>query len=118
VQQHQLGRFLAVSAQGIFDAARGLAATIFGQLIIIMVVYLPILTLTGIEGKMLPDGHSAGRALGAMILSITLFRSGRHLRDRTGGREGERAGAWATKPIPSLRGLAEPGFTLRRDIVW
>jgi len=47
-------------------------AILFGQLII-MVVYLPILTLTGIEGKMFyPMAFTVLMALlGAMILSIT-----------------------------------------------
>ncbi|MEO5657259.1 MAG: CusA/CzcA family heavy metal efflux RND transporter [Nitrospiria bacterium] len=58
---------------------------IFGQLII-MIVYLPILTLTGVEGKMfIPMAFTVIAALiGAMILSVTfvpaavaLFLSGR-----------------------------------------
>lgn len=49
-------------------------ATIFGELII-MIVYLPILTLTGIEGKMfIPMALTVVMALaGAMILSITFI---------------------------------------------
>lgn len=47
-------------------------ATMFGELII-MVVYLPILTLTGVEGKMFhPMAYTVLLALfGAMILSVT-----------------------------------------------
>ena len=49
-------------------------ATIFGELII-MIVYLPILTLTGIEGKMfVPMALTVVMALiGAMILSLTFI---------------------------------------------
>ena len=48
--------------------------TLFGELII-MIVYLPILTLEGIEGKAVSadgaDGHL--RLIGSMILSLTLM---------------------------------------------
>lgn len=57
----------------IFDASREVRkATMFGEAII-MVVYLPILTLTGIEGKMFrPMALSVIFALtGAMVLSVT-----------------------------------------------
>ena len=57
----------------VFDAAKEVwRPTLFGQLII-MIVYLPILTLTGIEGKMFyPMAFTVLAALfGAMILSFT-----------------------------------------------
>ncbi|MDQ3070440.1 MAG: CusA/CzcA family heavy metal efflux RND transporter [Acidobacteriota bacterium] len=88
LRQHDLGRVLTRSErfETVFEASREVrTATIFGQLII-MIVYLPILTLTGIEGKMFyPMAFTVLAALaGAMILSITfvpaavaVFLSGR-----------------------------------------
>lgn len=87
-RQHETGRLLtrperlAVVGNAAAEVWR---PTIFGQLII-MVVYLPILTLTGIEGKMFfPMAFTVLAALlGAMILSVTfvpaavaMFVSGR-----------------------------------------
>jgi Cu/Ag efflux pump CusA len=49
---------------------------LFGQLII-MVVYLPIFALTGVEGRCSTHGlHRGDRAAGAMILSITFIPRG------------------------------------------
>ncbi|MBI2447539.1 MAG: CusA/CzcA family heavy metal efflux RND transporter [Candidatus Omnitrophica bacterium] len=88
VEQHKLGRLLTrVERFDIaFDASKEvLKASMFGGLIIMM-VYLPILSLTGIEGKMFyPMAVTVIIALvGAMILSLTfvpaavaLFFSGR-----------------------------------------
>src|SRR5829696_3598198 len=74
-RQHELGRVLTPAERfdTVFEASREVrSATIFGQLII-MIVYLPILTLTGIEGKMFyPMAFTVLVALlGAMILSVT-----------------------------------------------
>jgi len=74
-QQHRLGRLLTRDERLaiVGDAATEVwRPTLFGQLII-MVVYLPILTLTGIEGKMFyPMAFTVLAALvGAMVLSIT-----------------------------------------------
>ena len=74
-RQHELGRLLtrAERFEVVFDASRQVRrATIFGELII-MIVYLPILTLTGIEGKMFfPMAFTVLAALaGAMILTLT-----------------------------------------------
>lgn len=88
--QKQLGRIL--SREERFDVVRDAAKevsspSIFG-VFIIMIVYLPILTLTGIEGKMFqPMAFTVLAALtGALILSITFipammaqFASGRIL---------------------------------------
>ncbi|RAJ08273.1 cobalt-zinc-cadmium resistance protein CzcA [Chitinophaga skermanii] len=54
------------------SAARMMNAAVFGQ-IIILIVYLPILSLTGIEGKMFkPMAQTVAFAiLGAFILSLT-----------------------------------------------
>ena len=57
----------------VFQASREVRrATMFGELII-MIVYLPIMTLTGIEGKMFrPMAFTVTAALlGALILSLT-----------------------------------------------
>lgn len=87
-RQHETGRLLTRPERlaVVGDAAAEVwRPTIFGQLII-MVVYLPILTLTGIEGKMFfPMAFTVLAALlGAMILSVTfvpaavaMFVSGR-----------------------------------------
>jgi cobalt-zinc-cadmium resistance protein CzcA len=74
-RQQQLGRVLTRGERfaTVFDAAKEVRrATIFGELII-MIVYLPILTLTGIEGKMFyPMAFTVLAALfAAMILSVT-----------------------------------------------
>ncbi|MFN4314840.1 MAG: CusA/CzcA family heavy metal efflux RND transporter [Chitinophagaceae bacterium] len=54
------------------SASRMMNAAVFGQ-VIILIVYLPILTLTGIEGKMFrPMAQTVSFALiGAFILSLT-----------------------------------------------
>lgn len=64
--QQQMDEEVYTSASGI----RGSAA--FGE-IIILIVYIPILTLTGIEGKMFsPMAQTVGFAiLGALLLSVT-----------------------------------------------
>lgn len=74
-KQHELGRLLTRPErfEVVFQASREVrTATMFGELII-MIVYLPILTLTGVEGKMFyPMAFTVLAALfGAMILSIT-----------------------------------------------
>jgi heavy metal efflux system protein len=74
-RQHQLGRLLTRSErfEVVFSASKEVRkATLFGELII-MIVYLPILTLVGVEGKMFrPMAFTVIAALfGAMILSVT-----------------------------------------------
>ncbi|MEW6270645.1 MAG: CusA/CzcA family heavy metal efflux RND transporter [Thermodesulfobacteriota bacterium] len=73
--QHRLGRLLTRDErlEVVFDASREVRqATMFGEMII-MIVYLPILTLTGVEGKMFfPMAFTVVLALlGAMVLSLT-----------------------------------------------
>lgn len=73
--QHQRGRMLETRERFciVFDATKEvITPSIFGS-IIIMVVYLPILTLTGVEGKMfVPMALTVLLALGgAMIFSLT-----------------------------------------------
>ncbi len=76
-EQHRLGRLLTKQERIklAFDASQEVRqATMFGELII-AIVYLPILTLTGIEGKMFrPMAVTVVLALaGATVLSITLI---------------------------------------------
>jgi len=74
-EQHRLGRLLTRDERFdvVFKASCEVRrATMFGE-IIITIVYLPILTLSGVEGKMFfPMAFTVIAALaGAMILSIT-----------------------------------------------
>ncbi|MGR3311504.1 MAG: efflux RND transporter permease subunit [Candidatus Brocadiales bacterium] len=87
-EQRKLGRILtrAERLEVVFEASKEVRkATMFGELII-MIVFLPILSMTGIEGKMFyPMAFTMIVALiGAMALSLTfvpasvaLFFSGR-----------------------------------------
>lgn len=73
--QRQFGRLLSKSERYeiVFEATKEvIQPSIFGVLII-MVVYLPILTLTGVEGKMFhPMAYTVLLALtGALLLSVT-----------------------------------------------
>ena len=75
IRQQELGRVLtrAERFDTVFGASKEVRkATMFGE-VIIMIVYLPILTLTGVEGKMFyPMAFTVLAALiGAMILSFT-----------------------------------------------
>ncbi len=74
-EQRRLGRLLTLEERfrTVFEASKEVRqATMFGELII-MVVYLPIFALTGVEGKMFhPMAITVVIALtGAMILSVT-----------------------------------------------
>ncbi|HEY0060645.1 MAG TPA: CusA/CzcA family heavy metal efflux RND transporter [Telluria sp.] len=76
-EQQRLGRTLTLAERldVVFAASHETRRPlIFGQLII-MIVYLPIFTLSGIEGKMFhPMAYSVVTALlGAMLLSITFI---------------------------------------------
>jgi cobalt-zinc-cadmium resistance protein CzcA len=76
-EQHRLGRLLNTEERVklAYEASQEVRkATIFGE-VIIAIVYLPILTLTGIEGKMFrPMAETVVLALaGATILSMTFI---------------------------------------------
>jgi len=76
-EQHHRKRLLTLGErfEVVFEATREVRkASIFGELII-MIVYLPILTMTGVEGKMFsPMAITVLLALGsAMILSVTFI---------------------------------------------
>ncbi|MBS0657234.1 MAG: CusA/CzcA family heavy metal efflux RND transporter [Verrucomicrobia bacterium] len=73
--QHKRGRLLSTSErfETVFEATKEvIRPSIFGS-VIIMVVYLPILTLTGVEGKLfVPMAFTVLAALfGAMLFSVT-----------------------------------------------
>lgn len=74
-RQHQLGRKLTLHErlETVFEASKEVrSATMFGEAIII-IVYIPILTLTGVEGKMFkPMASTVIFALiAAFVLSLT-----------------------------------------------
>ena len=76
-EQHRLGRLLTREDryEVVLEASKEvLKPTVFGELII-MIVYLPILSLTGVEGKMFyPMAFTVIVALfGAMVLSVTFI---------------------------------------------
>ena len=107
-RQHELGRLLTRSERldVVGDASTEVwRPTMFGQLII-MVVYLPILTLTGIEGKMFfPMAFTVLIALfGAMILSVTFVPAAVAI--FVSGKVSEKESApvrWATRAyVPAL----------------
>ena len=73
--QHKMGRLLVLKErlEIVFSATREMLKPSISGVFIIMIVYLPILTLTGVEGKMFhPMAYTVIAALvGAMIFSVT-----------------------------------------------
>ncbi|HEU0039326.1 MAG TPA: CusA/CzcA family heavy metal efflux RND transporter, partial [Verrucomicrobiae bacterium] len=76
-RQHQLGRALTVEerAHVVLAASRQVGSPMFFGVVIITAVYIPILALTGIEGKMFhPMALTVMLALtGALLLTLTLM---------------------------------------------
>ncbi|MGE3537808.1 MAG: efflux RND transporter permease subunit [Candidatus Tectimicrobiota bacterium] len=76
-RQHELGRLLSIEerAQTVLSASKQVGSPMFFGVVIITVVYLPILALTGIEGKMFhPMALTVILALvGALLLALTLM---------------------------------------------
>src|SRR5205823_471107 len=76
-RQHELGRALTVEerAHAVLAAAKQVGNPMFFGVVIITVVYIPILALTGIEGKMFhPMALTVMLALaGALVLALTLM---------------------------------------------
>ncbi|NOT53808.1 MAG: efflux RND transporter permease subunit [Deltaproteobacteria bacterium] len=76
-RQHQLGRALTVEERAltVLSASKQVGTPMFFGVVIITVVYIPILALTGIEGKMFhPMALTVMLALaGALLLSLTLM---------------------------------------------
>ncbi|MBI5800671.1 MAG: efflux RND transporter permease subunit [Verrucomicrobia bacterium] len=77
VKHHQLGRALTVEerAHTVLAASKQVGSPMFFGVLIITVVYIPILALTGIEGKMFhPMALTVMLALGgALVLALTLM---------------------------------------------
>lgn len=123
-EQARLGRELTPAERFavVFDASREVRrALLFGQLII-MVVYLPVFALSGVEGKMFhPMAFTVLLALlGAMILSITfvpaavaLFLSGKVTEKESA------AVVWAKKVyLPALNAvMSNKGLTVTLAVV-
>lgn len=76
-RQHELGRVLTARerAREVLVSAREVAHPMFFGVLIVTVVYLPILALTGIEGKMFrPMALTVVFALvGSLVLALTLM---------------------------------------------
>ena len=76
-KQHQLGRALTAEerAHTVLAASKQVGSPMFFGVLIITVVYIPILALTGIEGKMFhPMALTVMLALGgALVLALTLM---------------------------------------------
>jgi cobalt-zinc-cadmium resistance protein CzcA len=76
-RQHQLGRALTTEerAHVVLTASKQVGSPMFFGVVIITVVYIPILALTGIEGKMFhPMALTVMLALGgALVLALTLM---------------------------------------------
>lgn len=76
-KQHQLGRVLTATERNraVLTASKQVGSPMFFGVIIITVVYLPILALAGIEGKMFhPMALTVMLALGgALLLALTLM---------------------------------------------
>ena len=77
LRQHQLGRVLTAEerTRTVLAASKQVGAPMFFGVIIITVVYIPILALSGIEGKMFhPMALTVMLALaGALLLALTLM---------------------------------------------
>ncbi len=76
-QQHQLGRLLSVEErfQTVFTATREVFTPSLISVLVVILVNLPILALTGVEGKMFtPMAMAVIMALlGALVLSLTFI---------------------------------------------
>lgn len=77
LRQHHLGRVLTPKERSreVLAASKQMATPMFFGVLIITIVYLPILTLTGVEGKMFrPMAVTVIFALiGALLLALTLM---------------------------------------------
>ncbi|MHB1081643.1 MAG: efflux RND transporter permease subunit [Prosthecobacter sp.] len=77
IKQHHLGRVLTSEERSreVLAASKQMASPMFFGVLIITIVYLPILTLTGVEGKMFrPMAVTVIFALaGALLLALTLM---------------------------------------------
>jgi heavy metal efflux system protein len=108
-RQHELGRLLTLEERlhEAFESAREVAKPTLVGVGIIMIVYLPILTLSGIEGKMFkPMALTVLLALtGALILTFTFVPAGVavFLRGRVAERESAAVRGVKRAYAPALR---------------
>ena len=76
-KQHQLGRRLTIEERlrTVVDASKQVGTPVFFGVLIIAIVYLPILALSGVEGKMFhPMALTVMLALGgSLVLALTLM---------------------------------------------
>jgi cobalt-zinc-cadmium resistance protein CzcA len=117
--QHAKGRLLTRSErfQEVFLAAKqARRPLIFGQMII-MVVYLPIFALTGVEAKMFhPMAMTVVLALvGAMILSITFVPAAVALLIR--GKVQEKESRWMLRLKQAYARLLDQAYALRMVVL-
>jgi cobalt-zinc-cadmium resistance protein CzcA len=115
MRQHQLGRVLTGEerAREVLLASRQMARPMFFGVLIIAIVYLPILTLTGVEGKMFrPMAVTVIFALvGALLLSVTLMPAFCSL--FLGGRVEEKENFVVAAVQRKLQGVLERALRLR-----
>ena len=115
IAQREQGRLLELRErlQTVFEATREVFKPSFIGVLIIMVVYLPIFTLEGVEGKMFhPMAFTVVTALlGALILSVTFVPAAVAVLIRGRVRERDNAVMWTARRgyAPALRfALAHP----------
>ena len=107
-RQHQLGRQLDLTErlETVRLAAKEMIApSVYGQAIIIL-VYMPLLTFTGVEGKMFePMALTVIIALAVGVRAVADIRSGddRDRRHRAGAGKAEPAGSRARRSLPRRR---------------
>ncbi|MCO6432533.1 MAG: CusA/CzcA family heavy metal efflux RND transporter, partial [Deltaproteobacteria bacterium] len=118
-EQRKLGRLLTSSERFrvVFDASKEVRqATMFGELII-MIVYLPILALGGIEGKLFhPMAYTVILALlGAMIFSVTFVPAAVALFVK--GKVAEKEGRILSRLIESYQKLLSKALIFPKRVV-
>lgn len=124
-RQHHLGRRLTVAERlhTVAVASKQVANPMFFGVLIITIVYIPILALTGVEGKMFhPMAITVMLALGgALVLALTLMPV---LCSYLLGGQVSEGDNWLVRQIkrayaPSLRlVLAKPWLIVLSTIVW
>ena len=116
VRQHQLGRPLTAEERthAVLAASQQVGTPMFFGVVIITVVYIPILALTGIEGKMFhPMALTVMLALaGALLLALTLMPVLCSFLLRGQIHEGDNLG------IRLAKRLYEPTLTLALRLRW
>ncbi|MDO8541169.1 MAG: CusA/CzcA family heavy metal efflux RND transporter [Opitutaceae bacterium] len=116
LRQGQLGRTLTAEErhQTVLTAAKQVGSPMFFGVVIITVVYVPILALTGIEGKMFhPMALTVMLALGgALVLALTLMPALCSFVLRGSVREGDNA------VVRAVKGLYRPSLAIALRWRW